>query len=82
MLDHMGTNMAFEGRCARSIALPICWAPWMRDLLEVGVLYKKLYQPVLDTHAALGSKASLGVRAYLALSGISGCLDAIDLRPP
>ena len=82
MLGRLGTNMAFWGRCARSIALPIRWAPWMRDLLEVSVLYKKLYQPVLDAHDALGMKASLGVRACLALSGISGCLDAVDLRPP
>ena len=82
MLDRLGTNMTFGGQCARSIALPIRWAPWMRDLLEVGVLYKKLYQSVLDAHDTLGLKASLGMHAYLALSGISGCLDAIDLRPP
>ena len=82
MLGRLGTNMAFWGWCACSIALPIRWAPSMRDLLEVSVLYKKLYQSVLDAHDALGLKASLGVRAYLALSGISGCLDAVDLRPP
>ena len=56
-----GHQHGLLGQCTRSIALPICWAPWKRDLLEVGVLYKKLYQPVLDAHVALGSKASLGV---------------------
>ena len=72
MLGHLGTNIALWGRCAHSIALLIHWAPWMRDLHEVGVLYKQLHQPVLGAHAILGLKASLGVRACLGLSCIEG----------